>query len=85
MTNAIIVINAGSTSLKFGASAMDKNGALPLLCRGQIDGMQGDPHFVAKNPAGKPLDAHEWGEGHASTTKPRYVISSLGWKPTLPT
>jgi acetate kinase len=65
MTNAIIAINAGSTSLKFAAYAVDASGSPPLLCRGQIDGMQDDPHFVAKDPAGKPLDAHEWGEGHA--------------------
>ena len=65
MTDAIIVVNAGSTSLKFGAYGMDTTGSLPLLCRGQVDSMQGDPHFVAKNAAGKPLHAHEWREGHA--------------------
>ena len=27
--------------------------------------MQTDPHFVAKNSAGKPLDAHEFGKGRA--------------------
>jgi len=64
MPNAIIVVNAGSTSLKFGAYGMDSAGSLPLLCRGQVDNMQGDPHFIAKNAAGKPLDAHEWGDGH---------------------
>ena len=79
MTDAIIVVNAGSTSLKFGAYAMDAAGSLPLLCRGQIDGMQDDPHFVAKNPAGKPLDAHEWGEGHAidHRTALQFVITWL--------
>ncbi len=65
MTDAIIVVNAGSTSLKFGAYSVDPAGPLPLLCRGQIDGMQDDPHFVATNPAGKSLYAHEWGKGHA--------------------
>jgi acetate kinase len=64
MTNAIIVLNAGSTSLKFAAYAVDGAGSLPLLCRGQIDSMQHAPHFVAQNPAGKPLDVHEWGAGH---------------------
>ena len=79
MTNAIIVINTGCTGLKFGAYAMDKTGALALLHRGQIDSMQGDPHFVAKDPAGKPLDAHEWGEGHAidHRTALHYVITWL--------
>jgi len=38
MTNAIIAINAGSTSLKFAAYAVDASGSPPLLCRGQIDG-----------------------------------------------
>ena len=76
---AIIVINAGSTSLKFAAYAVDASGSPPLLCRGQIDGMQDDPHFVAMNPAGKPLDAHEWGEGHAidHRTALHFVITWL--------
>ena len=79
MTNAIIAINAGSTSLKFATYAVDASGSPPLLCRGQIDGMQDDPHFVAKNPAGKPLDAHEWGEGHAidHRTALHFVITWL--------
>jgi len=64
MTNAIIVINAGSTSLKFGAYAVDVVESPALLCRGEIDGMQDDTHFVAKNPAGKRLATHEWGKGH---------------------
>ena len=79
MTKAVIVVNAGSTSLKFGAYGLDMPGSLPLLCRGQIDTMQGDPHFVAKNAAGKPLDAHEWGEGHAidHQTALHFVVSWL--------
>jgi len=62
MANAIIVVNAGSTSLKFAVYAMDKTDVLPLLCHGQIDNMRDAPHFVAKNPDGKPLDTHDWGE-----------------------
>ena len=69
MRDAILVVNAGSTSVKFAAYAMsaagNTAGPLPVLCRGRIDSMQGDPHFVVKNEAGKPLAAHEWGDGHA--------------------
>ncbi len=65
MGKAIVVFNAGSTSLKFGAYGADTAGSLPLLCRGRIDSMQGDPHFVANDAAGKPLHTQEWGEGHA--------------------
>ena len=41
--------------------------------------MQGDPHFVVKNAAGKPLAAHEWGEGHAidHRTAMHFVITWL--------
>jgi acetate kinase len=64
MSEAIVVFNAGSTSLKFGAYAVNTARSLPLLCRGRIDSMQGDPHFVVNDAAGKPLHAHEWGDGH---------------------
>ncbi len=64
MSDAILVVNAGSTSLKFAAYGVDAARSLPLLCGGRIDSMQGDPHFIVKNEAGKPLATHEWGEGH---------------------
>jgi acetate kinase len=83
MSNAILVVNAGSTSVKFAAYAMsaagNAAGPLPVLCRGRIDSMQGDPHFVVKNEAGKPLAAHEWGDGHAIDHKTalQYIITWL--------
>ena len=79
MSEAIVVFNAGSTSLKFGAYAVDATGSLPLLCRGRIDSMHGDPHFVVNDAAGKPLDTHEWGEGHAIDHKTalHFVITWL--------
>jgi acetate kinase len=64
MRDAIVVFNAGSTSLKFGAFGVDPAGSPPLLCRGLIDSLQDDPHFVAKNAVGEPLGAHAWGDGH---------------------
>ena len=79
MTEAIVVVNAGSTSLKFGAYAVDAARSLPLLCRGQIDSMEGDPHFVVENAAGKQLGAHEWGKDHAIDHKTalHFVITWL--------
>jgi acetate kinase len=62
MTDAIIVINAGSTSLKFGAYAAIDADSLPLLCRGEIDGMHIDPRFTVSNDTGKQLDTHTWGK-----------------------
>ena len=79
MTEAIVVFNAGSTSLKFGAYGVGTAATLPLLCVGRIDSMQSDPHFVVKNAAGKPLAAHEWGAGHAidHRTALHFVITWL--------
>jgi acetate kinase len=76
MTDAVIVLNAGSTSLKFCAYSVDAR-ELPLLCRGQIDSMQGDPHFLAKDKAGKALDAHDWGKGQTidHKTAVQFVIT----------
>jgi hypothetical protein len=63
-----------------------RGGSLPLLCHGQIDSMQDDPHFVATNAAGKPLGAHEWGADHAIDHKTalHFVITWLEAK-SLPT
>ncbi len=79
MVDAVIVLNAGSTSVKFGAYGVDATRKLPLLCRGQIDSMQGNPHFVAKDENGKALDAQEWGKDHAidHQTAMRFVVTWL--------
>ena len=63
MENGIIVVNSGSTSLKFAVYHEGKE--LNLLCRGVIDSMQTEPHFAVKDKDGKPLGAREWGEGRA--------------------
>ena len=79
MNDAIVVFNAGSTSLKFAAYTVDAARSLPMVCVGRIDSMQGDPEFVVKNAAGKPLDAHEWGDGHSidHRTALHFVITWL--------
>jgi acetate kinase len=79
MSEAIVVFNAGSTSLKFAAYTVDAARSLPLVCLGRVDSLQGDPHFVVKDAAGKPLDAHEWGDGHTidHRTALHFVITWL--------
>jgi acetate kinase len=49
MTNAILVLNAGSSSLKFG---LYETGALTLLCRGHIGGIGATLDFSADGPRG---------------------------------
>jgi acetate kinase len=62
MSDAIAVLNAGSSSLKF--SVFDVSGdALELGARGQAEGLTTAPRFVAKDANGVVLDEKAWGEG----------------------
>lgn len=63
MSDGIIVINAGSSSIKFSLYVGANNGGLHLLNKGQIEGINVAPTFTAKTPDGKGLadtkfDAH---------------------------
>jgi acetate kinase len=52
---SILVVNAGSSSLKFSLFRLDAAGALQLAVRGQIDGIGSRPHLKAKDDTGKTL------------------------------
>ncbi|MGH2343131.1 acetate/propionate family kinase [Segnochrobactraceae bacterium EtOH-i3] len=69
MTDAVLVVNSGSTSLKFKVYATGQGTEPPLLCSGMIDEMETAPHFEAKDPDGKPLGSKDWGEGQVLTHK----------------
>ena len=62
MSNAIVVLNAGSSSLKFSLFAQRGEG-LELTARGQAEGLYTAPRFVAKDGSGKVLGEKSWGEG----------------------
>jgi acetate kinase len=60
MAKGILVINAGSTSVKFAGYRHDGGEELSAAARGQIEGIGSQPHFIVKGASGKPVDAHEW-------------------------
>ena len=60
MTDALLVFNAGSTSLKFAVYDVDAARSLSLSASGSVDGMQAAPRFVAEDASGEVLAAHEW-------------------------
>jgi acetate kinase len=62
MSNPILVINAGSSSLKFSVFVDDKE-ALLLKLRGQIEGIYTTPRFSAKDASDTPIGHHEWADG----------------------
>src|SRR5215472_14298356 len=62
MTDAILVLNAGSSSIKFSLF-VENSGGLELSLRGQVESLFTSPHFVAKKTDGTVVDEKSWGEG----------------------
>jgi acetate kinase len=64
MTDVVLVLNAGSSSLKF--SVFDAGArALPLLMHGQVEGLHTAPRFTARDARGQDIGAHAWEGGGA--------------------
>jgi acetate kinase len=61
--DAILVLNAGSSSIKFSLFA-EADGDLALRCGGQIEGLYTAPRFTARDAQGARLAEQSWGEGH---------------------
>ena len=62
MADAIAVLNAGSSSIKFSLF-LRGGGGLDLALRGQVEGLHTAPRFEAKDRDGKQVGSHAWGEG----------------------
>jgi acetate kinase len=60
----ILVLNAGSSSIKFLFFA-EEGGKLAPQFRGQIEGIHTAPRLVARDPKGTVLAEKSWGEGAA--------------------
>ncbi len=64
MTNAICVLNAGSSSIKFSLFA-ERGENLGAVVRGQVEGLFTAPRFVSKAPNGALNSEKSWPEGFA--------------------
>lgn len=65
MADLILVLNAGSSSLKFRGYKVDEgDGSAPrLLVRGQVEGLYTEPHFTATDGAGERREENRWAKG----------------------
>jgi acetate kinase len=72
----ILVLNAGSSSIKFfvfgmrdgaprSAAEDEPDGDLEPLLNGQIEGLYASPHFIARDASGAVTSEHAWGDGVA--------------------
>ncbi|HEX9184602.1 MAG TPA: acetate/propionate family kinase [Burkholderiales bacterium] len=62
MADAILVLNAGSSSIKFSLF-LEKGGELAPRLSGLLEGLYTAPRFTAKDAEGKKMGEHAWGEG----------------------
>jgi acetate kinase len=62
VTDAILVLNAGSSSIKFSLFA-ERGAELALIARGQIEGIYTEPHFTARDGAGHQAGEKRWAPG----------------------
>ncbi|MEN9658237.1 MAG: hypothetical protein RL571_1702 [Pseudomonadota bacterium] len=60
MTKAILVLNAGSSSLKFSVFEYDAASDLHLMAKGQVEGIGNAPHFLAKDHHDQILADEHW-------------------------
>jgi acetate kinase len=60
MSDTILVINAGSSSIKFQLFALTSEDALERQLKGQIEGIGVNPHLIAKNADGSVLKEASW-------------------------
>ncbi|RAU21196.1 acetate kinase [Paramagnetospirillum kuznetsovii] len=60
MRDGILVINAGSSSIKFSLYIANGDEKPLLSCKGQVEGINVSPHFVAKAPHGAVLNEQRW-------------------------
>ncbi len=64
MSDAILVVNAGSSSIKFSVF-LERGEALDLLLGGQIESLYTTPRFKAKDAAGAVVGERQWAAGEA--------------------
>jgi acetate kinase len=63
MADTILVLNAGSSSLKFSLFLVEDK-TLQLVLGGQLQGLYTAPQFQARDAAGTVIGEHRWEEGH---------------------
>ena len=79
MENGILVLNSGSSSLKFALYHLHTGDALNVVCRGEVDDMMTAPQFSVSDAKGTPLASQAWPKGKPINAEEalRFVMSWL--------
>jgi acetate kinase len=60
MREAVLSINAGSSSIKFALFGLGRDDALEPISAGKIEGIGSSPHLIARDAAGDVLAERRW-------------------------
>lgn len=63
MTDLVLALNAGSSSLKFAVFEACAGFDAPVRLRGQIEGLGEAPHLTARDGEGRSVAEHRWDKG----------------------
>ena len=74
-SGSILVVNAGSSSLKFSLFRVEAADILQLAVRGQIDGIGSRPHLKVKDQAGSTLAERDFAVDQAPEVKDAIVLA----------
>jgi len=78
MQGIVLVLNAGSSSLKFAAYEAAGD-ALDLLNAGQVEGIGAAPRFTAKDAQGRRVAEQAWTDGGAPASHAAALGEIIGW------
>lgn len=78
MMDSILVLNAGSSSIKFQLFSVQSSNRLDRLLKGQFEGIGVKPHLVAKGPEGELLVEETW-DAHVVPNVPAALEKVVGF------
>ena len=82
MAQGILVINAGSSSIKFAGYRAAGESEPEFLGKGQVEGLGTEPKFTCKDAQGTLLGEHRWSAPVTHSTALEYIIQWLEEKAT---
>jgi acetate kinase len=78
VTEDILCLNAGSSSVKFALFDLGPGEALTLAVKGEIEGIGTAPHFRAADGRGRVLAERQW-EGGAALAHESFLAELIAW------
>ena len=82
--DSILVLNAGSSSLKFSVFQVKEAGTFSLPARGQIDGLGMRPRLRVKDAAGAVLADHAYDKAQARLVQDAIALTSVWLRDKCP-